>query len=69
MILNIIAPTIKLHIIKAHAGFRPGKSFTSELLNITQHIQDVYQESMITGTAFVDLSAEKYTLSCEVIRR
>ena len=32
-----------------------GKSCTSRLLNITQHIEDGYQES-ITGTAFVDLS-------------
>ena len=27
------------------------------MLNITQHIEDGYQESMITGTAFVDPSA------------
>ena len=54
MILNRIAPTIEQHLIKEHAGFRPGKSCTSQLLNITQHIEDGYQESMITGTAFVD---------------
>ena len=37
--------------------FRPGKSCTSQLLNLTQYIKDGYQENMITGTAFVDLSA------------
>ena len=53
MILNRIAPTIELHLIKEQAGFRPGKSCTSQLLNLTQHIEDGYQESMITGTAFL----------------
>ena len=47
----------KHHLIKEHTGFRPGKSCTSQLLNLTQHIEDSYQESMITGIAFVDLSA------------
>ena len=40
MILNKIAPTIELHLIKEHDGFRTGKLFTSQLLNIAQHIQD-----------------------------
>ena len=57
MVLNRIAPTIEQHLIKEQAGFRPGKSCTIQLLNLTQHIEDGYQESMITGTAFVDLSA------------
>ena len=57
IILNRIAPTIEKHLIEEHAGFRPGKSCTSQLLNLPQHIEDGYQESMITGTAFVDLSA------------
>ena len=51
MILNRIAPTIEQDLIKEQAGFRPGKSCTSQLLNLTQHIEDDYQESMmITGT-------------------
>ena len=53
MILNRIAPTIEQHLIKEQAGFRPGKSCTSQLLNLSPHIEDGYQESMITGTAFV----------------
>ena len=40
LILNRIAPTIDEHLIKEHAGFRPGKSCTSQLLNLTQHIAD-----------------------------
>ena len=55
MILNRIAPAIEQHIIKEQAGFRSWKSCTSQLLNLTQHIEDGYEEGMITGTAFVDL--------------
>ena len=63
MILNRIATTIEQHLIKEQAGFRPGKSCTSQLLNLTQHIEDDYQENMITGTSFVDLSAAYNTVN------
>ena len=63
MILNRIAPTIEQHLIKEQAGFRSGKSCTSQLLNLTQHIEDGYEEGMITGTAFVDLSAAYDTVN------
>ena len=62
-ILNIIAPTIEEHLDKEQAGFRPGKSCTSQLLNLTQHIEDGYQVEKITGTAFVDLSAAYDTVN------
>ena len=51
--ITIIEPDL----IKEQVGFRPDKSFTSQLLNITPHIQDGYQETNITGTGFVDLSS------------
>ena len=57
MILNRIAPTIDQHLIKEQACFKAGKSCASQLLNLTQHIEDGYQECKITGTAFVYLSA------------
>ena len=63
MILNRIAPAIEQHLIKEQAGFRSGKSCTSQLLNLTQHIEDGYEEGMITGTAFVDLSAAYDTVN------
>ena len=63
MILNRIAPTIVLHLIKEQFGFRHGRSFTSQLLNITQNIQDSYQESMIIGTGFVVRSSAKDTVN------
>ena len=40
-----------------------GKSCTSQLLNITQHIDDGFEEGMITGTTFVDLSAAYDTVN------
>ena len=46
---------LEQHLIKEQAGFRPGKSCTSQLLNLTQHIEDGSQRGMITGAAFVDL--------------
>ena len=57
LIMNRIAHTIEERLIKERAGVRPGKSCTSQLLNLTQHIEDGYQVGKITGTAFVDLSA------------
>ena len=63
MILNRIAPAIEQHLIKEQTGFRSGKSCTSQLLNLTQHIEDGYEEGMITGTAFIDLSAAYDTVN------
>ena len=63
LILNRIAPTIEEHLIKEQAGFRPGKSCTSQLFNLTQHKEDGYQEGKITGSAFVDLSAAYDTVN------
>ena len=57
LILNRITPTVESHLNKGQAGFRPGKSCTSQFLNLTQHIKDGYQNRMITGAAFVNLSA------------
>ena len=45
------------------AGFRPGKSCTSQLLNLTQLIEYGYEEGLITEPAFVDLSAAYDTVN------
>ena len=63
MILNRIAPVAEQHLIKEQAGFRTGKSCTSQLLNLTQHIADGYQRGMITSAAFIDLSAAYDTVN------
>ena len=42
---------------------RPGKSCTSQLLNLTEHNEDGYEKRLITGAFFVDLSAAYYTVN------
>ena len=53
MILN---PITEHTIIKEQVGFRAGKSCTSQLLTLTQFIEDGYEKSLTTGTVFVGLS-------------
>ena len=67
IILNIVTPLLGQHLIKEQAGFRPGKSCTSQLFNLTQHIEDGYQSGMITGAAFVDLSAAYDTVNHRIL--
>ena len=61
LILNRVLPLLEQHLIKEQAGVRPGKSCISQLLNLTQHIEDGYQRGIITGAAFVDLSVSYNT--------
>ena len=48
-------------------GFRTEKSYTSQLLNLTQHIEDGYQRGMITGATFLDLYADYDTVNHRII--
>ena len=52
-------------LIPEQAGFRPGKSCTSQLLNLTptEHIEDGYEKRLITCAVFVDLSAAYDTVN------
>ena len=50
-------------LIPEQAGFRPGKSYTSQLLNLTEHIEDGYEKRLVTGAVFVDLSAAYDTVN------
>ena len=50
MILNHITEHT---IIKEQAGFRAGKSCTSQLLNLAQYIEDGYEKSLTTGTVLI----------------
>ena len=50
-------------LIPEQARFRPGKSCTSQLLNLTEHIEDGYEKRLITGAVFVDLSAAYDTVN------
>ena len=69
LILNRIAPSVDRHLIKEQAGFRPGRSCCSHLLNLTQHIEDDYQRGMITGASFVDISAAYDTVKHRLLIR
>ena len=67
LILNRVSPLLEQHLVKEQAAFCPMKSCTSQLLNITQHIEDGYQRGMITGAAFVDLSAAYDTVNHRIL--
>ena len=53
LILNRIMSTIDEQLIPEQAGFRPGKSTTSQILNLTQHIEDGFEKGMVTGVVLV----------------
>ena len=63
LILNRLGPAIDEHLIPEQAGFRPGKSTCSQVLNLTQHIENGFEESLVTGVVFVDLSAAYDTVN------
>ena len=67
LILNRVSPLLEQHLIKQQADFRPGQSCTSQLHNLTQHIEDGYQRGMVTGAAFVDLSAAYDTVNHRIL--
>ena len=67
LILNRITPTVESRLIKEKACFRHDKSCTNQLLYLTQHIEDGYQNRMITGAAFVDLSAAYDTINHRIL--
>ena len=67
MILNRLNLITEHTIIKEQTGFRAGKSGTSQLLNLTQYIEDVYEKSLTTGIVFVDQSAAYDTVNHRVL--
>ena len=69
LILNRIAEHVDAKLFPEQAGFRPGKSCTSQLLNLMEHIEDGYEKRLITGAVFVDLSAAYDTVFCLKWRR
>ena len=57
LILNQLLPILEKNIIPEQAGFRPGKSCMSQLLNLTEHIESGFEKKQKTISVFVDLSA------------
>ena len=64
-----LSPLIKEKLTKDQAGCRPGHSCAGQLLNLTQHIEDGYERNMLTGAAFVDLSAAYDTIKRRLMIR
>ena len=64
-----ISPLVDEKLTKDQAGFRPGRSCAGQLLNLTQHIEDGYERKMLTGAAFVDLSAAYDTVQHRLMIR
>jgi len=63
MVLNRIKDKIDGKLIKQQAGFRAGKSCTGQILNLVEEIEKGYENNLITGAAFIDLSAAYDTVN------
>ena len=63
MILARIQPTVEEQLSTDQAGFRPGRSCCSQILNLTQYIEDGFEKKQITGAVFVDLTAAYDTVN------
>ena len=63
LIMKRIAEHVDAKLIPEQTGFRPGKSSTSQLLNLTKHIEDGYEKCLITGAVFVDASSAYDTVN------
>ena len=63
LILNRLSPIIEHGLIPEQAGFRPGKSCTAQVLNLTQHIEYGFETGKITGIVFVELYAAYDTVN------
>ena len=50
LILDRKEKHVDAKLIPEQAGFRPGKSCTSQLLNMAEHIEDGYDKRLITGS-------------------
>ena len=57
MILAWMSPAVEEKLTSDQAGFRPGRSCCSQVLNLTQYIEDGFENKQITGVVFVDFTA------------
>jgi Reverse transcriptase (RNA-dependent DNA polymerase)/Endonuclease-reverse transcriptase len=67
LILQRIEGPIDELLIPQQAGFRPGRSCASQVLALTEHIEQGYEKQLITGVAFVDLSAAYDTVNHKLL--
>lgn len=57
MMISSLAPTTEEQLTPDQAGFRPGRSCCSQILNLTQFIEDGCENKQITGAVFVDFTS------------
>ena len=58
-----ISPTVNEQLSSDQAVFRPGKSCCGQVLNLTQFTEDGFENKLITGAVFVDLTAAHDTVN------
>ena len=63
LILNRLDPITEQHVIPEQAGFRPGRSCTSQVLNLTKYIENGFVKNQPTGLVFVDFTAAYDTVN------
>ncbi|CAG9114277.1 unnamed protein product [Plutella xylostella] len=63
LLLNRLSSRIDPMLIPEQAGFRPGKSCTNQTLKLAQYIEDGFEQGLVTGVVFVDLSAAYDTVN------
>ncbi len=63
LLMSRMTPEVEKHLTPDQAGFRPGRSCCGQVLNLTQYIEDGFEQNKITGVVLVDLSAAYDTVN------
>ncbi len=58
-----ILPAVDKQLSNDQAGFRSGRSYCGQVLNLTQFIEDSFENKLKTGAVFVDLMAAYDTVN------
>lgn len=61
--LKRLSPIVDDKLIKDQTGFRPDKSCTGQVLNLTQFIENGFEKKKVTGVFFIDLSSAYDTVN------
>ncbi len=67
MVYNRIIEHIDEKLIQEQAGFRKDKSYTGQLLNMTQFIKNGFENKYITEVALIDLTTAYDTVSHRIL--
>jgi len=67
MLLHWVTAMVDSKLIPEQAGFKPGRSCTGQILNLTQHIEDGFESRKVTGAAFVELTAAYDTVNHKLL--